>query len=74
MFEPVYGTVTQRKLEMLGKGQARVSARMDLKAACKKVLSSSAKCYLAGIERGDGGEVRVNGKVVTDMIKEESAQ
>jgi LysM repeat protein len=68
MFEPVYGTVTQRKLEMLGRGQLRTTARMELKVACKKVLSKSAKCFLGGVERGDGGEVRVNGKVVSRII------
>lgn len=68
MFETIHGTVAQRKLEMLGKGQVRMSARLELNVACKQVLSASAKCYLSGTERGEGGEVRVNGKVVTRVI------
>jgi len=68
MFETVYGTATQRKLEMQGRGQAKVSARLELKAGCKKVLSASAKCYVGGVERGDGGLCMVSGKVVTRVI------
>jgi len=68
MFETMHGSHTQRKLELLGKGQAKVSVKVDLGATCKKVLATSAKCYLAGVERGDGGEVRVSGKVVTRVI------
>jgi len=68
MFETAHGTYTQRKLELLSKGQVKVSARLELKAACKKVLSATAKCFLAGHERGEGGEVRVSGKVVTRVI------
>jgi len=68
MFETVHGTATQRKLEMLGKGQVRVPVKVELGTTLKKVLSTSAKCYLGGVERGDGGEVRVSGKVITRVI------
>jgi len=68
MFEAVHGTLAQRKLEMQGKGQVKVSAKLELNVACKQVLSTSAKCFLTGTERGDSGEVRVNGKVVTRVI------
>ena len=69
MFETVNATHTQRKLEMLGKGQVKVSARLDLNTACKKVLSATAKCFLTQpVERGDNGEVRISGRVVTRII------
>jgi hypothetical protein len=67
MFEIIHGSHAGRKLEMLGKGQARVLARVDLNVACKRVLSATSKCYLAGIEKEDGG-ARVSGKVVTRII------
>lgn len=67
MFETVHGTHTQKKLEMLGKGQSKVSARIDLTVVSKQVLSATAKCYLMGLERSEG-EVRVQAKVVTRII------
>lgn len=68
MFETVHGTAVQRKLEMQGKGQVKLSAKIELGVGCKQVLSATAKCYLSGTERGDGGEVRVSGKIVTRVI------
>ena len=68
MFETVHGTAAQRKLEMLGKGQVKMPARIDLNVACKQVLSVSAKCYLTGVERGEGGLCQVSGKITTRVI------
>lgn len=63
MFETVHSALQTRQMEIVGKGQAKLSARVELRTPAKKVLGVSAKCFVGAVERTEA-EVRVSGKVV----------
>jgi hypothetical protein len=66
-FETVYSELPSRSQEPLAHTQVKMKAAVELKTACKQILSASAVCYVNGTERAES-EVRVSGKVTTRVI------
>lgn len=67
MFETVHTGLTQRQMEIIGKTQAKLSARVELKTPAKKILGVSAKCFVGSVERSEA-DVRVSGKTVIRVV------
>jgi len=65
--ETVLNKFEQKNLGAIANSQVRVPVRMELQNLCKKVLSTTATCFVTGMEHKDA-EIRVNGKVVTRII------
>ena len=65
--ETVHGKYEQKNFGMIANGQIRLPVKLDLKTVAKKVLGTTASCFIIGAEKGDT-DVRVNGKVTTRVI------
>jgi len=64
-FEVVYGTKALRNLSQIAKAQVKVDSRVEV--AHRKVLETSARCFLGEVMH-EGSEVRLSGRVVTRVV------
>jgi len=67
MIEIVHGNYEQRNLTQLATGQARVGVRVDLGTVAKKILATTATCFVTGVEKAET-EIRVSGKTITRVL------
>jgi len=65
--ETVHGKYEQRNMTQVATGQARVPVKLELQHAAKRVLSTTAACFVTGVERTET-DIHVKGKVVTRVI------
>jgi len=65
--EVILGTVDQKRMKHFGRGSVKVSTKVELKAAAKKVLSTTASVHGLAVERAEE-EFRISGKVTTRVI------
>ncbi|MDR0462226.1 MAG: DUF3794 domain-containing protein [Christensenellaceae bacterium] len=65
--ETVHGKYEQKSLVTVANTQTRVPVKMELANPAKKILTTTAKCFVTGVERKDA-DIRVNGKTVTQVI------
>ncbi|MCL2570034.1 MAG: DUF3794 domain-containing protein [Firmicutes bacterium] len=63
----LYGGLKTGNVEAVGKTQVKVEARVDLKVSAKRVISTTAKCFLGEVTRVED-EVKLSGRVVTRVI------
>jgi hypothetical protein len=65
--EQIHGKYEQKSLSTIAANQTKVSVKMELKNLAKKILTTTANCFITGIEKKES-EIRVLGKVITRAI------